>query len=598
MNIGSGMIAAPIAGLAGLGAAAGRKLGLTSAEPGNVVEDVGSALTYQPRTAGGQSVTNAITYPFAKLAQGGNYVGEKTSELTGSPALGAAANTLIQAAPAVLARGKLGRVGAKASPLSAAARAENYVARNTALDWNSLSDAVKRRLIDVAKDAKSLEQLDPKALERQARLESLRVPINQATRGQLTRDPVQLRNEGNLSATTAGKPLQEIYSAQNRGIIDNLGALKKRQKSAAQTPEQIGQSVQGAARAKLDAQKQTVSDLYKTARDAGELQGSVTIEPVKAVIETSPDLTHLGWVESWLKKTASRDRPVALNELEDLRQAAVAKAMNGGADGYYAGKVIRAIDEATEGAGGDAYKSARAARKAQAMEFEERGGVARLVEDKSRTDRATALEDTWRKTVLAGSIQDLRNVKRTLLTGGNSATRTAGRTAWRDLRAQTLEFIQNEATKSVTRTQDGTPNVTPASMERALKAVGPDKLEEIFGPGTVKELNNIMEATRDLKTEPPTGFKGSPTFANMLAFLEKSIGKVPLIGDTTTGVIRGVAQLREIGKSGREVRQAQETPLGIGEKSSQRAQQSADARQQLKKTTPYLPASIGRRENR
>jgi hypothetical protein len=90
-----------------------------------------------------------------------------------------------------------------------------------------------------------------------------------------------------------------------------------------------------------------------------------------------------------------------LAELEEIRKDAVAKAMNGGADKYYAGKVIGAIDDLTQGYGGQMYKKARAARKAQALEFEDQGAVARLVEnkDKSRTDRATALEDTWNKTV-------------------------------------------------------------------------------------------------------------------------------------------------------------------------------------------------------
>jgi hypothetical protein len=215
------------------------------------------------------------------------------------------------------------------------------------------------------------------------------------------------------------------------------------------------------------------------------------------------------------------------------------------------------------------------------MEFEEQGGVARLVDNKSRTDRAVALEDTWRKTVLSGSIDDLKNVKRTLLTG-SQATRTAGRKAWRDLRAQTIQHITNEATKSVTRYEDGTPNVTPASMEKAIKSIGPDKLEEIFGPGTVRQINQIMEATRDLKTEPPTGFKGSPTFANLIAFLEKGIGKIPVLGDTVTGAVKGVGMLRDIGAAGREVRHAQKTPLSEGVESMTATQRRAKIAEQLK----------------
>jgi hypothetical protein len=196
------------------------------------------------------------------------------------------------------------------------------------------------------------------------------------------------------------------------------------------------------------------------------------------------------------------------------------------------------------------------------MEFEEQGAVARLVENKSRTDRATALEDTWRKTVLGGSIDDLNKVKRSLLTGGDGTTRVSGRKAWRDMRAQTVQHIINEATKSVTRFEDGTPNITPAAMDRAINSIGAQKLEAIFGQGTTRRLRQIMEATRDIKTEPPPGFKGSPTFANAIAFLEKGIGKIPVLGGTIEAGVRLAAKGAELNEAGRIVRSARNTPLG------------------------------------
>jgi hypothetical protein len=594
-QIASGMIATPVAGLAGMAQGIKNFIpGFEGMPAADRVRQVENAITYEPRTTAGNAVSGVVSYPFAKLAQFGDWAGQKTSDLTGSPAAGATVNTAIQLAPAALfkLRGVRGASGAQSTagaatraPVTPAAAAENYVASRTSLDWNALSDSVKARLTDIAKDSRSLDKLDPAAVERQARLESLPVPVT-ATRGQLTRDPVQLRNEGNVSATEAGKPIRDTYQQQTKQLLDNLDVLKGKVRgtgknaSTAETPEQVGASVQDAARAKLKEQQDKVKSLYKLAEAKGELQGDVPTAPIKAVIEESPDLTHLGWVDSWLKKTGKGDTR-SLKELEDLRQAAVARAMDGGTEGYYAGKVISAIDQATDGAGGSAYKAARAARRAQAMEFEEQGGVARLVENKSHTDRATALEDTWRKTVLGGSIEDLKNVKKSLLTG-SPATRSAGRKAWRDLRAQTVQHIRDEATKSVTRYENGTPNVTPASMERAIKSIGPDKLEEIFGPGTVRRLNQIMEATRDIKTEPPTGFKGSPTFANIIAFLEKGIGKVPVVGDTVTGAVRGISKLREIGAAGREVRQAQKTPLDEGIESMTAAQRRAKIAEQLK----------------
>lgn len=92
-------IALPVAGIAGLGAAASNALGLTDAEPADVVHDVAGALAYQPQTELGQHLTGAAMYPFERLAEGAQYAGEKTLDVTGSPAAAAAVDTAINALP-------------------------------------------------------------------------------------------------------------------------------------------------------------------------------------------------------------------------------------------------------------------------------------------------------------------------------------------------------------------------------------------------------------------------------------------------------------------------------------------------------------------
>jgi hypothetical protein len=104
LSLGSGMVAAPVAGLAGTAVAP-----FNGQKAADVVTRIQDAMTYQPRTEAGQQATAVATYPFEKLAQAGNAVGERVADATGSPALGAAANTAVQAVPAVLARGTLRR---------------------------------------------------------------------------------------------------------------------------------------------------------------------------------------------------------------------------------------------------------------------------------------------------------------------------------------------------------------------------------------------------------------------------------------------------------------------------------------------------------
>lgn len=93
LQLGTGAIATPLAGLAGL------------ATGGNAqtVENVQNALTYQPRTQAGQGVSGLIAKPFQWLAEKADTVGQKASDATGSPAIGAGVNTSMQMIPAILA---------------------------------------------------------------------------------------------------------------------------------------------------------------------------------------------------------------------------------------------------------------------------------------------------------------------------------------------------------------------------------------------------------------------------------------------------------------------------------------------------------------
>lgn len=98
-NLATQAVALPVAGIAGLGAAATKAMGITEAEPADVVHDVAGALTYQPVTESGKHLTGAVMYPFEKLQQAGQYVGGKTLDATGSPVLATAADTAVQMLP-------------------------------------------------------------------------------------------------------------------------------------------------------------------------------------------------------------------------------------------------------------------------------------------------------------------------------------------------------------------------------------------------------------------------------------------------------------------------------------------------------------------
>jgi hypothetical protein len=616
ISLGSGMIAAPVAGIAGLGSIATKAAGMTEMPAGDVVRNVQSALTYQPRSALGEKLAGYAAWPFEKIAQGADYVGGRTTDVTGSPALGAGINAVLQFAPALVLKGKRGTVKSKGAAEPAAA-AEAYVrTRVPGVDWAALPDSFKTSLTDIARDAKALDSLDPIALERQILLQSLPEPVP-ATAGQLTRDPVQLRREGMVAATEAGKPIRDVQVAQNEALLRNLEILKRRQGGAATGAEQTGKAVQGALDAQLRAKKNEVSLKYRQADAAGETAQRVDATPILDLLKSKPDVTEYGWAQSWMNKMDVREakpaKPVApqsstdmymlkeppaqpapkvpeisIRELEKLRQDAGIRTRNGGTEAYYAGQLIDMIDNLTEGKGGALYAEARKARREQADLFQNRRGVGQLVEDKTRTDPRVALEDTWNKTVISGSIQDLRNVKQQLLSG--SKTNASGKQAWRELRAQTAQFIVDQSTKTVSNYEGagltGTRNVSAAGLQQAINRIGRDKVQEIFGPDSAKILAQIEKATSLTKTDPPQSFKGSPTVPNALAFFERFLGKVPLVGDTAVGTVRAVSQLREAGANVKVANAATQDPVSAAAAGAKNSLYRARKKNTLASTAP------------
>ncbi len=103
LHLGTGAVAGPLSGLAGI---AGAILPGKEGQGAEWASKVGHAATYEPVTQGGKTATGAITYPLQLLAEGADRAGGAVSDFTGSPALGAGVNAALQvAAPLGVAKG-------------------------------------------------------------------------------------------------------------------------------------------------------------------------------------------------------------------------------------------------------------------------------------------------------------------------------------------------------------------------------------------------------------------------------------------------------------------------------------------------------------
>lgn len=122
VSMASGMVAAPVAGLSGLAVAIANGMGLTDKKGGDTVREVGSKMTYEPKTTGGKNALKVIAAPFEALSEGADWAGGKATDIGTSIGLppeaaaanGAYVNTGIQALAQII----VGKGLSKAAPVA------------------------------------------------------------------------------------------------------------------------------------------------------------------------------------------------------------------------------------------------------------------------------------------------------------------------------------------------------------------------------------------------------------------------------------------------------------------------------------------------
>lgn len=184
----SGTLAQPLAGLAGLGS-----LALGRENPAGTVQAVQQALTYAPRTEGGQTALGALNYPFELLGRGTRAAGEKVLDVTGSPTAAALTETALQAAPMLLAK------RAPASPVTAQRLAEQ--AR-----MNRIRDAAASRALEAGYKIPPV-QMNPTPMNRLLQGLSGKQAMEQEMT--LANDPVTNRLVSEEIGHPKGEPISE-----------------------------------------------------------------------------------------------------------------------------------------------------------------------------------------------------------------------------------------------------------------------------------------------------------------------------------------------------------------------------------------------------
>ena len=510
------------------------------------------------------------------------------------------------------------------------ARAEAYVRDRLGLSWDALSDATRRKLETVAAKAGNLEKLNPEAVKRQAHLEREgfgRKPIT-TTAGKLERDNAALLREQGAAATPSGRSIVDTDVQTNRDLRANIETLVDRlrgvgkTRATATTREQVGAAVAGtekgapgALTVKQAKAKAATKRAYEEARNT-EPDAKVPADPMYDFVRGNPEVLnpavqHLSWLQSWLKKAGiesegvdaegkptTERRPINAKELDDLRKKAGKLAGGTGDSAHYAKEVLTTIDQMfDEGLPASAakWKAARAAHATERGEFKNQGAIARLVEKKGGnfgTDPKTAMEDVWKASVKNGKLEEIRTLKRSLLSG-DAETRLAGKKALRELKAETGRDMLREITKGVSTNVKGETNITAEAINNWIKGMGGgtveggvEKLNVILGRRATNELMRIREDAQITKTEPTVRNVGSNTFQKILNWMDDTglghaVKKIPLAGPA---VHLGELAAKSL-ENAKTVRKAGETATSAAERAAKKTvDKRADAiqREQLR----------------
>lgn len=136
LQMGTGMVAKPISDIAGIGAIFADYLGLKKNEPIAVKRSVEEALTYQPRTAGGQAVAQNVLAPIGGVIESGaqGIAGAVTD------------NPIAQAGIKEAALQGLGFLGVKGAPKAAAALEAGNAARATELATRAANESLRNQI--------------------------------------------------------------------------------------------------------------------------------------------------------------------------------------------------------------------------------------------------------------------------------------------------------------------------------------------------------------------------------------------------------------------------------------------------------------------
>ena len=484
-----GAAIAPIVGIAGT--LASGKYG--TPEGIRAGEEAMKAVQYQPRTQTAREALGAV----------GEFLQPVTSALP--PTLGSSGASLNALAPAAM--------------MQTAAVARPAITQATAPARNALANVMTREQPAMVGMGAASTAED---LMRQERLNRLGIP---ATAGERTKNLAQQQFESEVgrgvvtgiseeAKTKLAEQMSGFKANQKKAILNNFERMTNEVGAEVADPTQmraVGKIVDKALNDEYTKKYDAYKSLYAQADNAGETLQQVPYQSLLDFIEAKTP-TQRKTLDPILDSVAESLRmndpqgtgAISVRALEDIyQQIGTVK------DSASAKPMKNIITQMGEGAGGELYQKARAARAQLAKEFEDVSRVDKLLGTKAGyADRRVALDDVFKHVVLDGSLEEMRTVTKLLKKAGPE-----GQQAYKELQGQTIQQMKDLLTKS---DQPSFRNLN--TFINQLDAE--DKLTYMFGKSGRNEIMDLRDAIKDVLVKEPGAVNYSNTSGAVLRGLE------------------------------------------------------------------------------
>jgi len=423
---------------------------------------------------------------------GGDGISQLAASLGAGVATPLAINKIGQAASAT---GKFARSLIPASPAQAQQEAQQIDIRITqalqpaGMTLKDLPENVRNSIRqDVASALKTDGVLSPDAVRR---LADYRLTGATPTAGTLTLDPATVSQQKNLqkiginSKDASAQELGRVENANNRQLINGLNELGA---NTGDTPIAGGRKVMEALEGRNNAAQSAINDRYNQARAANGR--SATLDP-SHFTQTASDLLDynlLGGkipadVRNRLNAIAKGDHPLTVDTAEQLKTqiAALQRASSDGAERKALGLVRQALEETPliDGQGAVAQQAFDRARRLNRawMNIVDKTPALQAVRDGMEPDKFV-------QTFVVGNggkanVADLSALHRSVR--GNEQAMVA-------VRSQITSHLKKQALNGAA---DEVGNFSQSSYNKALNAIGDEKLRLFFTPEQVAQMKAI-----------------------------------------------------------------------------------------------------------